>query len=220
MAPQNRTPKEAPTLHTSASEYVNARERTCRIANHHTGCHSVNVIPESEAEWFTRNGMMRYACLPPHGTIHSASNQLWLRADLGMEFDNGSFVLLPKGINSGFRYHSLHDCDLAGLYHNVHLHPIPLVRSEYLLARFAWAFIRAQIVPSVDFPRKYWKMDVDGIIKVVTVEVVGGIPNMGALPCEQLPPKQLALCCPKPISSTGEGKTGSWGFKVGGKCRR
>lgn len=137
MSPQNRTPKEAPSPHTSASKYIIEHERTCCVTNHHTGCHFVNVIPESEAEWFTRNGMMRYACLPPHGTIHSASNQLWLRADLGLEFDKGPFVLLPKGVNREFRYHSMYD-----LYHNVNLHPIPLVRSEYILARFAWAFIR------------------------------------------------------------------------------
>ncbi|KAI9779335.1 MAG: hypothetical protein M1839_007443 [Geoglossum umbratile] len=85
--------------------------------------------------------------LPRDRTIDDVNNLMALRADLHFAFDQRVFVFVPKPVappssNTTTRFvtHILQQTSEIGpLYHNASILPIRGVRSEFLLARFAWA---------------------------------------------------------------------------------
>lgn len=141
---------------------VAERDGNCRLTAHREVAEMAHVVPKSEADWYTRNGMSRYAELSRRAgdqTISSASNMILLRSDVHTLWDNRDFAFVPKGLpldvpdvpefeQSGhstgsamFVAHVLHESDeLLANYHNVAARPL-MIPAEYLLARLAWAVL-------------------------------------------------------------------------------
>ncbi|KAH8804560.1 hypothetical protein F5884DRAFT_418058 [Xylogone sp. PMI_703] len=127
----------------SFSKNVNARDLTCRVTAWGSGTQSVSLIPKQEKEWFHSNDMNRYCS--HRANVNHPSNGLLLRADICIEFDAGSFVIVPKCDNGedGIKTRlTLHVTDgslgFAHLLHNRPLQPLSGIRIEFLFARLAW----------------------------------------------------------------------------------
>ncbi|KAH0555675.1 hypothetical protein GP486_006379 [Trichoglossum hirsutum] len=202
--PSNSSPFEAPTTaQTNISARVNQRDFSCRISDHKDCTSCVHIVPKTEYEWFTSNGMDLYNLeVQPSGLsiMDDIRNVLRLRHDLHFDFDNKKFVFVPKPIptqlssllpnstspdrvsGSGssrplsFVTHVLKPThELGRLYHNTLLHPTPGVRPEFILARFAWT-IFPSVTPFLErgIPRSLIRLSASGEqIKYEIVETDG-----------------------------------------------
>jgi hypothetical protein len=142
----NRVTRSYPA--SACSQAVTARDGACRLTDTVESFDVAHVIPKTEDTWFGRNDMNRYSSDPSSTTsVNDMKNCLLLRTDVHRQYDAFKWVIAPKATSADtsnsstcWVFHLLHDSpELAKLYHNVPLQPIPGISAEYLLAGFAKA---------------------------------------------------------------------------------
>ncbi|KAI0105504.1 hypothetical protein GGR51DRAFT_560351 [Nemania sp. FL0031] len=135
----------------------------CFLTDLHIRLRECHLIPSTQQEWFSENGMRRYCNISTGTAIDDEANMLSLMANLRVAFDNCLFVIIPKpsaGSSSlsrplststaeprphAFAVHVLSTTpearDFASLYRNVSIQTkyIKALSPEFLFARFSWA---------------------------------------------------------------------------------
>ncbi|KAI9861207.1 MAG: hypothetical protein M1813_005380 [Trichoglossum hirsutum] len=128
---------------------IRSRDVSCRISAHFDASECAHLVPRNEIDWFKKNGMVRYnqnKFLIGQYLLDDVGNAILLRKDLHSLFDDRKFAFVPKPVGGSADYVShglLWTSEFNRLYHNTILHPIPGVRPEFLLARFAWSIFPA-----------------------------------------------------------------------------
>jgi hypothetical protein len=117
------------------------RDISCRITGYRESVQVAHICPQSEEDWYLRNGMPRYSD-GNTASVDNPANALLLRADLHIAFDKPKFVFVPKPSVDGeprqFAVHLVEPSrELESLYHNRALQGLG-VSLELLFARFAW----------------------------------------------------------------------------------
>lgn len=116
------------------------------MSGHAEATDNAHLSPVAEDGWFHEQGMAKYIYdkrRPGPQAVYDVNNLFLLRSDLHRSFDKGVFAFVPKqdaeSKETKYVVHMLSfSQELARLYHNVELHPLPSVPKEFILARLAW----------------------------------------------------------------------------------
>ena len=143
-----RLPSPMPKAWTS-TEPATSQEQgyKCQVTCESHATDEAHIVPISETEWYNANkltGLLstRFGSLRGtrnDATINNASNLIRLRSDIHHAWDQKEITFVPKttkNSKSDVVVHCLDRGDVACVYHNLPLRGY--VRTELLLARFAW----------------------------------------------------------------------------------
>jgi hypothetical protein len=120
------------------------RNSTCRLTNEVETCEHAHLVPKSQEDWFSHNGMPDYNIMTISGSagVDHISNQCRIRQDLHIAFDRKKFVFVPKRDPEGNTHLLIHlikpSKQYAQLFQNVRLQDMR-VSKEHLFARFAYS---------------------------------------------------------------------------------
>ncbi|ATY64766.1 hypothetical protein A9K55_005104 [Cordyceps militaris] len=148
---------EIPAQDTQQDEAVLARDVTCRVSAHKGARELAHLVPVTEGNWFTNNGMRRYCRNPVGGmAINDTMNILVLRKDLHFLFDHRRFVFAAKRDRSDAVHLVVHVLshekaeEIIDLYHNRRTQALHGVSAEMVFARLAWALFTSADFPAFD----------------------------------------------------------------------
>lgn len=149
----------------------------CQVTSERHATHEAHIVPVSETDWYNDNQRMtslstRFSSLRGTGgdaTIDNASNLLRLRTDIHHAWDQKELTFVPKRTitgDIGVVVHCLDSGDVAFLYHNLPLRDH--IRTELLLARFAWTLFPLAVYKflSTNRARMLWIVDAQGNMAV------------------------------------------------------
>lgn len=125
---------------------VKMRDVSCRLTNHSEATEYAHILPASEKEWFSTNGMDQYRTSNSRAgqdVVNAECNAILLRSDTHSLWDRMRFMVVPKCTASDARptlvaHVSDTSQELHAIYHNQVLQPIRGIPTEYIFARFAW----------------------------------------------------------------------------------
>ncbi|RFU75046.1 hnh endonuclease domain-containing, partial [Trichoderma arundinaceum] len=154
----------APAINPATTDDVVTRDKTCRVTASHEPNEVALIIPESQSEWWQRNGMFNHTNnTDPSAGIHSADNAILLRSDLHKLWDEHRFTIVPKV--SKWMIHVLWKSpweDLEKDYQNLQLQELHGVSRHLLFCRHALAIFSKSVFLSQGVPRNLVTINSDG----------------------------------------------------------
>ncbi|KAL5316259.1 hypothetical protein ACEPPN_015304 [Leptodophora sp. 'Broadleaf-Isolate-01'] len=126
------------------SRSLDRRDVTCRISGSMEGTQKAHIVPQSEKEWHTANGMKQYQANTDGTSMdNDLANILLLRADLHINFDKPKFTFVPKSTPEDpipqLVVHLVQKSEqYEDLYHNRTLLQSEEIAPQFLFARLAW----------------------------------------------------------------------------------
>jgi hypothetical protein len=148
---------QAPPSALNLSNAILLRDVSCQISKAMDYIESAHLCPRSQASWFEANGMGQYnqnTHLSEDFVVDDIGNAIALRSDIHRAFDDGKFVIVPKG--SKWVVHFLGQTNtLSRDFHNTVIALDQGISVSFLFARFAWTiFPGIQQFLEVGLPRE------------------------------------------------------------------
>lgn len=159
----------------SSTEPATSQEQgnKCQVTCESHATNEAHIVPVLETEWYNVNkltGLFSTSFGSLRGTrndanIDNTSNLIHLRSDIHHAWDQKELTFVPKMTKtskSGVVIHCLGHGDVAYVYHNLPLRGY--IRTELLLARFAWTLFPLAMFNflTMDRARMLWVSDAQG----------------------------------------------------------
>ena len=141
------TPRLLPSVPSvsSATAAILSRDKACILSKDIDYRERAHLCPRNEIIWFRKNGMASYNIRQGISGNHltdDIANALAMRPDIHKAFDACKFAIVRK--NRQWVAHFLATTDSMGIkFHNMPINVPAVVRSEFILARFAWVIFPA-----------------------------------------------------------------------------